>query len=114
MCSSDLRHHTGMDALDWAKRAEELGAGEIVVNSVVADGTRGGFEIKLTKLIAENVGIPVVASGGAGRPEHLEQVFTEARADAAIIAGMIHTGDYTIPAIKEQLVAAGVPIRQRW
>jgi len=109
-----FRHHTGMDALDWAKRAEELGAGEIVVNSVDADGTRGGFEIKLTKLIAENVGIPVVASGGAGRPEHLEQVFTEARADAAIIAGMIHTGDYTIPAIKEQLVAAGVPIRQRW
>jgi len=109
-----VRHHTGMDALDWAKRAEELGAGEIVVNPVDADGTRGGFEIKLTKLIAENVGIPVVASGGAGRPEHLEQVFTEARADAAIIAGMIHTGDYTIPAIKEQLVAAGVPIRQRW
>ncbi|MCK5529453.1 MAG: imidazole glycerol phosphate synthase subunit HisF [Kiritimatiellae bacterium] len=109
-----FRNHTGMDALEWAKRAEGLGAGEIVVNSVDADGTRQGFELKLTKLIAENVGIPVVASGGAGSSAHLATVFNEAHADAAIIAGMIHTGDYTIPQIKQELIELGIPIRHTW
>ena len=109
-----FRNHTGMDALEWAKRAEALGAGEIVVNSVDADGTRQGFELKLTKLIAENVGIPVVASGGAGSSAHLATVFNEAHADAAIIAGMIHTGDYTIPQIKQELIELGIPIRHTW
>jgi cyclase len=109
-----FRNHTGMDALEWAKHAEELGAGEIVVNSVDADGTRAGFELKLTGLIATNVGIPVVASGGAGNSQHLATVFTEAHADAAIIAGMIHTGDYTIPQIKRELIEAGIPIRHTW
>jgi cyclase len=109
-----FREHTGMDALQWAQRAEGLGAGEIVVNSVDADGTREGFEINLTRVIAEQVGIPVVASGGAGTPEHLADVFVNACADAAIIAGMIHTGDYTIPQIKASLKQAGVPIRHRW
>ena len=109
-----FREHTGMDALDWARRAESLGAGEIVVNSVDADGTRKGFEIKLTRMISENVGIPVVASGGAGTPQHLVDVFRDAHADAAIIAGMIHTGDYDIPQIKASLDEAGVPIRRRW
>jgi len=109
-----FREHTGMDALEWARRAVELGVGEIVVNSVDADGTRGGFELKLTRLIAENVPVPVVASGGAGTPAHLVEVFKEAGADAAIVAGMIHTGDYTISAIKRELDAAGVPVRRRW
>lgn len=109
-----FRNHTGMDALEWAKRAEGLGAGEIVVNSVDADGTRQGFELKLTKLIAENVGIPVVASGGAGSSTHLATVFNEAHADAAIIAGMIHTGDYTIPQIKQELIEMGIAIRHTW
>jgi len=109
-----FRQRTGLDTLEWARRAEELGAGEIVVNSVDADGTRQGFEIRLTRMIADNVGIPVVASGGAGCAEHLVTVFTEARADAAIIAGMIHTGEHTIPQIKECLVEAGIPIRQKW
>jgi cyclase len=109
-----FREHTGMDALEWARRAVDLGVGEIVVNSVDADGTREGYEIGLTRMIAEHVGVPVVASGGAGCPEHLATVFNEAHADAAIIAGMIHTGDYTIPQIKEALVALGVPIRRRW
>ncbi len=109
-----FREHTGMDALEWAKRAVDLGVGEIVVNSVDADGTRGGFEISLTKLIAENVSVPVVASGGAGCPQHLTDVFNQAHADAAIIAGMIHTGDYTIPQIKQELVTAGIPIRMSW
>ncbi len=109
-----FRERTGMDALAWARRAVELGAGEIVVNSVDADGTRAGFQIPLTKLIAENVSVPVVASGGAGNAQHLVDVFEQAHADAAIIAGMIHTGDTTIPAIKAELVAAGIPIRQHW
>ena len=109
-----FRERTGMDALAWARRAVDLGVGEIVVNSVDADGTRAGFEIGLTKLIAENVSVPVVASGGAGNAQHLVDVFEKAHADAAIIAGMIHTGDTTIPALKAELVAAGVPIRQHW
>lgn len=109
-----FRERTGLDALVWAKRAEDLGAGEIVVNSVDADGTRGGYELELTRLIAENVRIPVVASGGAGTPAHLAEAFTQGKADAAIIAGMIHTGQYTIPQIKQELIAAGIPIRKKW
>ena len=109
-----FRERTGRDALAWAKQAEELGVGEIVINSVDADGTRSGYELALTRLIAENVRIPVVASGGAGRPEHLAEAFTQGKADAAIIAGMIHTGEYTIPQIKRELIAAGIPIRKKW
>lgn len=109
-----FRERTGMDALEWARRSESLGVGEIVVNSVDADGTRDGFELTLTKLIATNVGIPVVASGGAGTPQHLIDVFQKAHADAAIVASMVHTGDYTIAAIKEELDAAGVPVRKKW
>ena len=103
-----------MDAVEWAKRAAGLGAGEIVVNSVNADGTREGFELTLTRLIAEAVDVPVVASGGAGKPEHLVEVFREAKADAAIVAGMIHFGDYTIAQIKAEMSAAGVPTRMGW
>jgi len=109
-----FRTRTGLDALEWAKKAEGLGAGEIVVNSVDADGTQEGFEINLTKLISENVGIPVVASGGGGTYQHLIDVFTKGKADAAIIASMIHTGKFTIKQIKEKLIAAGVPIRRKW
>ena len=109
-----FRERTGIDALDWAKRAEDLGVGEIVVNSVDADGTRDGFEIGLTRLISTSVHIPVVASGGAGVPRHLADVFTDGQADAAIIASMIHTGEYTIKQIKDELVAAGIPIRKKW
>jgi cyclase len=109
-----FREHTGLDALDWALRAVDMGAGEIVVNSVDADGTRQGFELKLTRLIADNVPVPVVASGGAGSPQHLVDVFRLANADAAIIAGMIHTGDCTIPDIKRELATAGIPVRRRW
>lgn len=109
-----FRERTELDALAWARRAEELGAGEIVVNSVDADGTRQGFELDLTRLIATQVRIPVVASGGAGEPAHLAAVFTTGRADAAIIAGMIHTGAYTIRQIKEALLAENIPIRKKW
>jgi imidazole glycerol-phosphate synthase subunit HisF len=109
-----FRQRTGLDALQWAKRAEDLGVGEIVVNSVDADGTRDGFELTLTRLISTSVGIPVVASGGAGIPQHLVDVFNQGAADAAIIASMIHTGEYTIAQIKDELHAAGVPIRRKW
>ena len=109
-----FRELTGMDAVEWAKRAVDLGAGEIVVNSVDADGTRGGFELEITKLIADAVSVPVVASGGAGNPEHFVTVFNDAHADAAIVAGMIHTGDYTIADIKSVMRSAGIPTRMSW
>ena len=109
-----FREFTGMDAVEWAKRAVELGAGEIVVNSVDADGTREGFELTITRLISDAVNVPVVASGGAGKPEHLVTVFREAHADAAIVAGMIHFGDYTIGQIKDVMNRAGVPTRMSW
>lgn len=106
-----FREFTGMDAVEWAKRAADLGAGEIVVNSVDADGTRAGFELTITRMIADAVGVPVVASGGAGRPAHLVEAFREGHADAAIVAGMIHGGDYTITEIKRVMAEAGVPTR---
>jgi len=109
-----FRERTGLDALEWARRAEDLGVGEIVVNSVDADGTRDGFELNLTRLISTSVRIPVVASGGAGTPRHLIDVFNEGRADAAIIASMIHTGEYTVAEIKQELAEAGVPVRKKW
>lgn len=109
-----FRDFTGMDAVEWAKRAVDFGAGEIVVNSVDADGTRSGFELGITRLIADAVPVPVVASGGAGTPEHFVTVFGEAHADAAIVAGMIHTGDYAIADIKAVMNAAGIPTRMSW
>ena len=106
-----FRERTGMDAVEWARRAADLGAGEIVVNSVDADGTRAGFEIEVTRLVGESVGVPVVASGGAGLPGHLVDVFRRAGADAAIVAGMVHSGEWTIMQIKEAMTAAGIPTR---
>jgi len=89
----------------------ELGAGEIVLNSMDADGTKEGYEINLTRLIAENVAVPVIASGGGGKPEHLAQALTEGKADAALIATMVHSGKYTVGGIKEDLSRAGIPVR---
>ena len=109
-----FREFTGMDAVEWARRAVELGAGEIVVNSVDADGTRAGFELTVTRLIADAVPVPVVASGGAGKPSHLVDAFNVAHADAAIVAGMVHTGDWTIAQIKDALAAADIPVRRTW
>jgi len=103
---------TDFDALEWAIRAESLGAGEIVLNSIDADGTRDGYEINLTRMISEHVGIPVVASGGAGTIDHMAEVLTKGKADAALIASMVHSGDYTIQAIKHGLDARGIPVRQ--
>lgn len=105
------RHATGMDALEWARRGEALGAGEIVVNSIDADGTLEGYELKLTRMIADNVGIPVIASGGGGRPEHLYDALTEGGADAALVASMLHYGHYSVNSIKQHLHDRGLKIR---
>ena len=102
---------TELDALDWAKRAVDLGAGEIVLNSIDADGTKEGYEVNLTRLIAENVSVPVIASGGAGKTEHLTQILTEGKADAALIASMVHSGEYTVESIKSELNIDGIPVR---
>jgi cyclase len=104
----------GMDALWWAREAERLGAGEICLNSIDADGTQDGYELTVTRMISEAVSIPVIASGGAGRPEHLAEVLTRGRADAALIASMVHYGTYTIPEIKEYLAQQGIPVRLTW
>ncbi|MDA3949913.1 MAG: imidazole glycerol phosphate synthase subunit HisF [Spirochaeta sp.] len=108
------RTATELDALAWAQEAVSRGAGEIVVNSIDADGTRDGYDCTLTRMISDAVSVPVVASGGAGSPEHLREVLEEGHADAALVASMVHYGDYTIPAIKEELAEAGVPVRRRY
>ena len=104
----------GMDALAWAQKAESLGAGEICLNSIDADGTQEGYELALNKLIASNVTIPVIASGGAGVPEHLVEVLTQGYADAALIASMTHYGTYTVREIKSYLHNKGIKIRMTW
>jgi len=104
----------GVDALEWALMGEELGAGELVVNSIDADGTREGYEINLTRMISEAVSIPVIASGGAGKPEHLLEVLTEGKADAALVASMVHYGDYTVSGLKQWLHERGVKVRLRF
>lgn len=103
---------TELDAVEWAKKAVSLGAGEIVLNSIDADGTRDGYELTVTKKISEAVDVPVIASGGGGKPEHLVKVLTEGKADAALIASMVHSGDYTIGGIKAELEKSGVPVRK--
>jgi len=104
----------GMDALAWAQKAENLGAGEICLNSIDADGTKEGYELALNRLIASNVTIPVIASGGAGAPEHLFEVLTQGYADAALIASMTHYGTYTIREIKSYLHDRGIKVRMTW
>ena len=97
------RKAMGIDALQWAMQGEQLGAGELVVNSIDADGTRAGYELALTRMISEAVRIPVIASGGAGESQHLVDVLTEGKADAALVASMVHFGDYTCSGIKQDL-----------
>ena len=108
------RSPMGIDALEWAKKGEQLGAGELVVNSIDADGTRQGYEINLTRSIAESVSIPVIASGGGGKPEHLYEVLTEGKADAALVASVLHYGEYTVAALKHYLAGRGVKVRMSW
>lgn len=105
------RIKTELDAREWAKKAVELGAGEIVLNSIDADGTKQGYEINLTKMIAESVSVPVIASGGGGTCADMQKVLTEGKADAALIATMVHSGEYTVLSIKQELNKMGVPVR---
>ncbi len=108
------RTSMGIDALWWAKEAVRLGAGEICLNSIDADGTQEGYEITLTRMISEAVPIPVIASGGAGKAEHLLEVLTEGKADAALIASMVHYGAFTIKDIKDYLHQRGIQVRLTW
>lgn len=105
------RTPTGLEPVAWAKRVEALGAGEIVLTSMDADGTNAGYDLPITKAVTQAVGIPVVASGGAGNPRHMAEAFA-AGADAVLAAGMFHFGKWTVPQAKAELAAAGVPVRQ--
>ena len=105
------RKPTGLEALDWAKRAVSLGAGEIVLNSIDADGTKGGFDLVITRRISESVGVPVVASGGAGTLEHMAEVLLEGKADAVLAASIFHFGEYTVGDVKRYLAKQNIPVR---
>lgn len=106
------RERTGLDAVAWARRAEELGAGEICLNSIDADGTKAGFELEITGRIARALTIPVIASGGAGRPEHLAEVLQpRVGADAALVASLTHIDGYTVAQLKKAISDAGLPVR---
>ncbi len=106
------RKPTNIDAVDWAKRGEELGAGEILLTSIDCDGTEAGYDIPLTRTIADSVRIPVIASGGAGTIEHIYEALTEGRADAALIASIVHYGKISIKEIKDYLASKGVKVRR--
>jgi len=106
------RERTGLDAVAWARRAEELGAGEICLNSIDADGTKAGYELAITRKVCRAVGIPVVASGGAGAPEHLAAVLAPAvGADAALVASLVHIDGWTVGDLKRRVGEAGLPMR---
>ncbi len=107
-----LRTATDLDALDWGQRAVELGAGEVVLNAIDTDGTRAGYELTVTRMLADRLPVPVVASGGAGRVEHVAEVLIDGHADAALVASIVHYGTCTVKDIKEHLAARGVPVRR--
>jgi cyclase len=102
---------TGLEAVAWARRVEQLGAGEIVLTSMDADGTKAGYDLAMTRAVSRAVRIPVVASGGAGAPEHLYQVLTQGGADAALAASIFHYDEYPVPVCKRYLAQRGVPVR---
>ena len=102
---------TGLEAVAWAREVERLGAGEIVLTSMDADGTKNGYDLPMTRAVADAVEVPVVASGGAGNPEHLRAALTEGNAGAALAASIFHYREYTIAATKEYLASHGVPVR---
>jgi cyclase len=105
------RKPTGLDAIEWAQRVEQLGAGEILLTSMDRDGTQIGYDIELTRAVAQAVSIPVIASGGAGKPEHLYDALTDGLADAALVASIVHDGHYTVAELKTYLHERGVPVR---
>lgn len=102
---------TGLEAVPWAREVERLGAGEIVLTSMDADGTKNGYDLEITAAVSEAVSIPVVASGGAGRPEHLADAIQVGKADAALAASIFHFGEYTIQQTKQVMAARGIPVR---
>jgi cyclase len=106
------RAATGLDAVEWAKKAESLGAGEICLNAMDTDGVRDGYELEITDKVSKAVGIPVIASGGAGKPSHIADLFAKTSADAALVASMVHFGDYTVAEIKDEMSKANIPVRK--
>jgi cyclase len=105
------RTPTGIQVVEWAQRVEELGAGEIVVTSMDRDGTKDGYDLPITKAVSQAVSIPVVASGGAGHPQHLADAILLARADAVLAASIFHFGQYTIAQTKSLMAEQGIPVR---
>lgn len=105
------RKSTGRDALEWARLAVDLGAGEIVLNSIDADGTRAGYDLEITRRVSEEVGVPVVASGGAGNLEHMAAVLIAGRADAVLAASVFHYGQYSVAQVKNYLAKQNIPVR---
>ena len=105
------RKATGLEAVEWARRAVDLGAGEIVLNSIDADGTKAGFDLVITRRVSESVGVPVVASGGAGSLEHMAEVLLEGRADAVLAASIFHFGQHTVGEVKRFLASKGICVR---
>ena len=105
------RTPTGLDAVEWAKRGQALGAGEVLLTSMDADGTKAGFDVEMTRAIAEAVSIPVIASGGCGSLEHFAQLFRETGCDAALAASLFHFGELTVPQVKEFLREKDIPVR---
>ena len=106
------RVDTGIDALEWAQRVEKLGAGEILLTSMDCDGTKAGYDLELTRAVSEAVGIPVIASGGAGKLEHFTDAFTLGKADAVLAASLFHFREIAIPDLKNYLAANGIPVRR--
>jgi cyclase len=102
---------TGLDAIAWAAEVERLGAGEILLTSMDGDGTKAGYDVDLTRAIAETVGIPVIASGGAGTLAHFAEAFTEGKADAALAASLFHFRELSVGDVKDYLVEQGIPVR---
>ena len=105
------RKEAGLAAIEWAREAVALGAGEIVLNSIDADGTKAGYDIEITRRISETVGVPIVASGGAGNLDHMVDVLKEGQADAVLAASIFHFGEYTVSEVKDHLAKADIPVR---
>src|SRR4051794_1822515 len=105
------RTPTGLEAVAWARQVEQLGAGEIILTSMDADGTKDGYDVEMTRAVSEAVGVPVVASGGAGHPEHLYRALTDGKADAALAASIFHYNEHDVPTTKRYLAERGVPVR---